>query len=117
MLNMGLGIYWKYTWCIFIPIALLVIFIYAMIVYMPMKTADGQDYPVGVSGIVNKNICKSYFFFFNFFAFAIVSCWMGYRCHRHSTNSWMGSLCSLQTEAYGSPIPWFRKSSWFFLPP
>ncbi|EFX84368.1 hypothetical protein DAPPUDRAFT_46779 [Daphnia pulex] len=49
MLNMGLGIYWKYTWCIFIPIALLVIFIYAMIVYMPMKTADGQDYPVGVS--------------------------------------------------------------------
>jgi solute carrier family 6 amino acid transporter-like protein 5/7/9/14 len=59
MLNMGLGIYWKYTWCIFIPIALLVIFIYAMIVYMPMKTADGQDYPVVVSGIVNKNICTS----------------------------------------------------------
>lgn len=31
MLSFGLGIYWKLTWCIFIPIALAVIFIYAMV--------------------------------------------------------------------------------------
>uniref|UniRef100_A0A0P5K3J4 Transporter n=1 Tax=Daphnia magna TaxID=35525 RepID=A0A0P5K3J4_9CRUS len=51
MLDFGLGIYWKYTWCIFIPIALLVIFIYAMVSYMPMRTGDGQVYPSGVSAI------------------------------------------------------------------
>lgn len=31
MLDFGLGIYWKFTWCIFIPVALSVIFIYAMV--------------------------------------------------------------------------------------
>ncbi|XP_057375161.1 sodium-dependent nutrient amino acid transporter 1-like [Daphnia carinata] len=45
MLDFGLGIYWKLTWCIFIPIALAVIFIYAMVVYEPLKTDDGEPYP------------------------------------------------------------------------
>jgi hypothetical protein len=30
MLGFGLGIYWKFTWCFLIPIALAVIFIYAV---------------------------------------------------------------------------------------
>jgi hypothetical protein len=60
MLNMGLGIYWKFTWCIFIPFALLVIFVYAMVVYKPMQTADGQDYPAGVTGNVNSVLNKQY---------------------------------------------------------
>lgn len=50
MLKFGLGIYWKFTWCIFIPIALLVIFIYAMIVYTPLKTDDGEPYPASANG-------------------------------------------------------------------
>lgn len=50
MFGYGLGIYWKYTWCILIPIALLVIFIYAMVNYEPIMTDDGQTYPPGVSG-------------------------------------------------------------------
>lgn len=33
MLGFGLGIYWKFTWCILIPIALTVIFIYAVSLY------------------------------------------------------------------------------------
>ncbi|XP_046631270.1 sodium-dependent nutrient amino acid transporter 1-like [Daphnia pulicaria] len=45
MLGFGLGIYWKFTWCFLIPIALAVIFIYAMIVYEPLKTDDGEPYP------------------------------------------------------------------------
>lgn len=50
MLGFGLGIYWKFTWCIFIPIALSVIFIYAMVVYEPLKTDDGEYYPVAATG-------------------------------------------------------------------
>lgn len=60
MLRMGLGIYWKFTWCIFIPIALLAIFIYAMASYEPMETDDDEYYPPGVTGITTV-----YFFRFN----------------------------------------------------
>lgn len=51
MLRMGLGIYWKFTWSLFIPVALLGIFIYAMVSYQPMKTDDGNEYPAGVTGM------------------------------------------------------------------
>ena len=50
MLNSGLGIYWKFTWTIFIPVALSVIFIYAMVTYEPLKTPDGP-FPIGATGM------------------------------------------------------------------
>ncbi len=50
MLGFGVGIYWKLTWSIIIPIALSVIFIYAMVLYQPLKTGDGEYYPPGVMG-------------------------------------------------------------------
>lgn len=52
MLEFGLGVYWKFTWCIFIPLALTVIFIYAMVSYEPMKTDDGEYYPASANGNV-----------------------------------------------------------------
>lgn len=52
MLEFGLGVYWKFTWCIFIPLALMVIFVYAMVNYESMKTDDGEYYPAGVNGII-----------------------------------------------------------------
>lgn len=51
MLGFGLGIYWKFTWFIFIAVALAVIFVYAMIVYEPLKTDDGEYYPPGAMGM------------------------------------------------------------------
>jgi hypothetical protein len=77
MLGFGLGIYWKFTWCFLIPIALAVIFIYAvsiqklivtpgikfillslqMIVYEPLKTDDGEPYPPAANGKYNLSCC------------------------------------------------------------
>ncbi|KZS15995.1 Sodium- and chloride-dependent neutral and basic amino acid transporter B(0+) [Daphnia magna] len=48
MLGFGLGIYWKFTWSIFIAVALVVIFVYAMIVFEPLKTDNGEYYPPSV---------------------------------------------------------------------
>lgn len=49
MLNIGLGIYWKFTWCIFLPLSLTVIFIYAMTAYKPLETSPNVPYPVGAT--------------------------------------------------------------------
>lgn len=54
MLGFGVGIYWKATWAIIIPIGLLSIFIYAMVQYQPMKTDNGEFYPVGITGIQTR---------------------------------------------------------------
>ena len=45
MLNISVGIYWKFCWGFFIPIALLGIFIYFLVSYEPL-TYGGQLYPV-----------------------------------------------------------------------
>ena len=53
MLGFGVGIYWKLSWSIIIPAALSVIFIYAMVLYEPLKTGDGEPFPPGVMGKLN----------------------------------------------------------------
>lgn len=59
MLGYGVGIYWKLTWSIIIPVALSAIFIYAMVLYEPLKTYDGEPYPPGAIGKQNlKRIQK-----------------------------------------------------------
>jgi solute carrier family 6 amino acid transporter-like protein 5/7/9/14 len=50
MLDFGLGIYWKFTWCLFIPVGLSVIFVYAMVSYKPITTDDGLPIAVGATG-------------------------------------------------------------------
>ena len=40
--------------CIFIPIALSVIFVYAMVVYEPLKTDDGEYYPISATGYQSR---------------------------------------------------------------
>ena len=45
MLNISVGIYWKFCWGFFIPVALLGIFIYFLVSYEPL-TYQGQLYPV-----------------------------------------------------------------------
>jgi len=54
MLNYGLGIYWKFTWTIFIPVALSVIFIYAMVTYKPLETSKDNPFPVAATGMAKK---------------------------------------------------------------
>jgi hypothetical protein len=58
MLNSGLGIYWKFTWTIFIPVALSFIFVYAMVNYGPLKTADGV-FPIEATGMARKVTLKN----------------------------------------------------------
>ena len=50
MLGFGISIYWKLTWTIIIPIALLVIFVDALIDYQPMVTDNGKPYPAEDTG-------------------------------------------------------------------
>ena len=45
MLNISVGIYWKFCWGFFIPISLLGIFIYFLVSYEPL-TYQGELYPV-----------------------------------------------------------------------
>ena len=44
MLNVSVGIYWKFCWGFFIPVALLAIFIYFLVTYSPI-TYQGKLYP------------------------------------------------------------------------
>jgi len=44
MLNVSVGIYWKFCWGFFIPISLLAIFIYFLVSYTPL-TYQGEPYP------------------------------------------------------------------------
>jgi len=46
MLGFGVGIYWKLTWGIVLPLGLLVIFVYAMVVYQPLVTDNGEFHPI-----------------------------------------------------------------------
>lgn len=50
MLGFGVGIYWKLTWGIVLPLGLLVIFVYAMVVYQPLVTDNLQPHPVEAIG-------------------------------------------------------------------
>jgi len=56
MLGFGVSIYWKLTWGFIIPIALIVIFVYAMVTYTPLKTDDEQDYPIEATSNHNFHI-------------------------------------------------------------
>ena len=51
MLGFGVGIYWKLTWSIIVPIALMVIFVYSMVTFETLYTDDKEPYPVGATGI------------------------------------------------------------------
>lgn len=57
MLGFGIGLYWKVTWALVLPIGLTLIFIYAMIDYEPMKTANGNVYPAAALGI--ERFCRN----------------------------------------------------------
>ena len=93
MLGFGVSIYWKLTWCFIVPIFLLVIFIYAMIVYKPEKTDDGQPFPEGVSG---KLLLLN--FLINLNIYLVFSCRMGIGCCGDCPNSRMGNMGHLESE-------------------
>lgn len=92
MLGFGVGIYWKLTWSIIIPIALLLIFIYAMVLYEPLVTDDKEPYPPGVMGklqIINQIINIISIITIRFY-----SCRLGHCVHSNLSTYRMGSLCS-----------------------
>ena len=60
MLRMGLGTYWKFSWAIFIPIALTIIFIYYLVTFTNLKTDNGLVYPGQYLGKFDGNF---YFIF------------------------------------------------------
>lgn len=51
MLGFGLGLYWKLTWGIIVPVALLVIFIYSMAFPDELVTDDGKPLPPAAMGM------------------------------------------------------------------
>ena len=44
MLNVSVGIYWKFCWVFFIPVSLTAILVYFIYSYQPL-TYEGNDYP------------------------------------------------------------------------
>ncbi|KAI9551816.1 hypothetical protein GHT06_022155 [Daphnia sinensis] len=98
MLGFGLGIYWKLTWCIFIPIALAVIFIYAMVVYEPLKTDDGEPYPPSANAAG---------WLVAAFAILQLPIWGAYVVHKQSGTTWIQRLkvSLLPSEQWGPKDP------------
>lgn len=56
MLGFGLGLYWKFSWAIFVPLSLTIIFIYFMSAqFQHPQTGDGQVFPQEYLGkMMNK---------------------------------------------------------------
>lgn len=48
MLGIRLGIYWKFTWGIFIPLSLMAIFVYSLINFRTFVAPDGYHYPAAL---------------------------------------------------------------------
>ena len=49
MLGIRLGLYWRFTWGFFIPVALIVIFIYSLVTFETFREGD-YLYPVSLTG-------------------------------------------------------------------
>ena len=55
MLGFGLGLYWKFSWAIFVPLSLTIIFIYFMSAqFQHPQTGDGQVFPQEYLGKMMK---------------------------------------------------------------
>ena len=55
MLNISVGLYWKFCWGFFIPVSLLAIFVYFLSTYSPL-TYQGSPYPwpgLGTHGVTS----------------------------------------------------------------
>lgn len=97
MLGFGVGIYWKLTWSIIIPIALSIIFIYSMVLYEPLTTGDGEPYPPGVMGKSSFHLTifytESTSSLFSYFT----SGGLGNCSDRYFATSRVGLVCDQQT--------------------
>lgn len=49
MLGIRLGIYWKFTWGVFIPVSLSAIFVYSLVNFRTFE-ANGYVYPAALTG-------------------------------------------------------------------
>ncbi len=48
MLGIRLGIYWKFTWGVFIPVSLVCIFVYSLANFRTFVAPDGYHYPTSL---------------------------------------------------------------------
>lgn len=92
MCGYGLGIYWKLTWSFIVPIGLLVIFVYAMVVYEPLNTDNEKPYPAEATG----ECCIIHWSTSGLILFWTISRRLGTSGHCGSADSCVGLMGSLQ---------------------